>query len=266
MNITLIEYYMYVAQHKMYLYTGRIMMNPYLQSILDSFTDVAQNPISLTIFALLTVLIIVLLLATLFPSWRNFLIRTKVLEQDEKPSSMLTWFIATIIIVKLIQACVVQPFIVDGASMLPTFHDKEFLFVDKLSYLIGSPHRGDVVVFKFFENRVNPYEGKYLIKRIIGLPGERVTVNNGVTTIYNVAHPNGFILEEPYIVMKKPVENVDMTLDSHHYFVMGDNRAQSYDGRSWGPLEMMNIKGQVLLRVFPFTAFSYEPGRYLYTQ
>lgn len=240
------------------------MMNSFLQSVLESFTDVAQNGISLAIFLLLSALIVALILAVIFPSWQKALVTLRVLEEDEKPSSMLSWFVGAIIVVKLVQAFLLQPFIVDGASMLPTFHDKEFLLVDKFSYLVGNPKRGDVVVFKLYEGGANQYSGKYLIKRIIGLPGERIVIRNGVTTVYNSLHPEGFIVDESYIQHKDASKQVDMVLDPDHYFVMGDNRAQSYDSRSWGALNGKDIKGQALLRVFPFSAFSYEPGRHVY--
>ncbi len=239
-------------------------MNSLLQSILDSFTDVTQNSFSIVIFLLLGFFIVALILAMFFPVCHRFLIRFKLLAEDEKPSSMLLWFIAVIIVVKLVQAFLVQPFIVDGGSMLPTFHDKEFLLVDKLSYLIGKPARGDVMIFKFYEGTANQYTGKYLIKRVIGLPGDRIVIKDAVTTIYNAQNPNGLVLDESYVVHKDYIKDIDTTLDSAHYFMMGDNRAESYDSRSWGALDEKNIRGQVLLRVLPFSLFSYEPGRHIY--
>ena len=179
---------------------------------------------------------------------------------------LLVWIIGIIIIVKIVQAFIIQPFIVDGASMLPTYHNQEFLLVDKFSYRIKDPARGDIMIFKLYENKNNPYEGKHLIKRVIGLPGERVTVKDGVTTIYNTKSPKGFVLDESFVEYKDFQKNVDMILDTHHYFVMGDNRAQSYDSRDWGALDAVNIKGQVLFRVYPFKQIGYEPGRYTFTK
>lgn len=239
------------------------MMNSFLQSIIDSFTDVAQNPVSITIFFVLSLLIVSLIIAMIIPMWRDFLVRVRLLEEDERPSSLLFWIIGVIIIVKLVQAFIIQPFIVDGGSMLPTFHNQEFLLVDKLSYLTRTPHRGEVMIFKLQEGN-NKYIGKYLIKRVIGLPSEHIVISNGVTTIYNKANPNGFIVEEPYVVYKDIHKNIDVTLDENHYFMMGDNRAQSYDSRDWGPLDKTAIRGQALIRVLPFNVFMYEPGRYLY--
>jgi signal peptidase I len=234
--------------------------------ILSSISDMTQNPVSLTIFGILSLIIISLAIAIVSPTTRDALIRIKLLEEDEQPSSLLTWIIGIIILVKLVQAFLIQPFIVDGASMRPTYHNEEFLLVDKLSYHLTSPERGDIMIFKLYENNNNPYEGKHLIKRVIGLPGERVVVRNGVTTIYNKQSPDGFILNEPYVSYKDNQKDVDMTLDEHHYFVMGDNRAQSYDSRDWGALDEVNIKGQVLFRVYPFKQASYEPGKYYFSK
>ncbi len=230
--------------------------------IFTSISDMTQNPVSLTIFGILSLVMISLAIAIMSPSVRDALVRIKLLEEDEKPSSLLIWIVGIIILVKVIQAFIIQPFIVDGASMLPTYHNQEFLLVDKFSYHVKKPERGDIMIFKLYENANNPYEGKHLIKRVVGKPGERVVIKGGVTTIYNKQNPSGFILNEPYVTFKDESKDADQTLDSHHYFVMGDNRAQSYDSRDWGQLDEVNIKGQVLFRVYPFKQAGYEPGRY----
>ncbi len=225
-----------------------------------------QNPVSMTIFGILSIIVIALSIAMFSSRTRDGLVKIKLLEEDEEPSSLLIWIIGIIILVKLVQAFIIQPFIVDGASMLPTYHNKEFLLVDKFSYRIKNPERGDIMIFKLYENNSNPYEGKHLIKRVIGLPGEHVVVKNGITTIYNKNNPNGFILDEPFVSFKETTKDADITLDEHHYFMMGDNRAQSYDSRDWGGLDEVNIKGQVLFRVYPFKQAGYEPGRYSFSK
>jgi signal peptidase I len=242
------------------------MFSSITDTLLTSVSDMTQNPVSLTIFGILSLIIVSLFIAIFSPKTRDVLISAKILEEDEAPSSLLIWIIGIIIIVKLVQAFLIQPFIVDGASMLPTYHNEEFLLVDKLSYRITSPERGDITIFKLYENVNNPYEGKYLIKRIIGLPGEHVVVRNGVTTIYTSQKPEGFILNESYVSYKELSKDVDITLDDHHFFVMGDNRAQSYDSRDWGPLDERNIKGQVLFRIYPFKQAGYEPGKYYFNK
>lgn len=250
----------------MYLYTELTMFSSLTSIILSSLADVAQNPVSIAIFSFLFLFIIALILASFFQFWRDKLISLKLLEEDEKPSSLLAWIIGIIIVVKLIQGFLIQPFIVEGGSMLPTYHSEEFLLVDKLSYLLRAPKRGDVMIFKLYENNNNPYEGKHLIKRVIGLPGERVVVSGGMTTIYNKENPQGFTINEPYVSYKDTHKNADITLDTNHYFVMGDNRDQSYDSRDWGPLDKVNIKGQVLFRIYPIKVAGYEPGQYMYTK
>jgi signal peptidase I len=242
------------------------MLSSFANTLLSSLADVMQNPVSTIIFGVLALLVIALLFATLFPSWRRALVRLKLLEQDEKPSSLLLWILGIIILVKCIQGFLIQPFIVDGGSMLPTYHNQEFLLVDKLSYRFHAPKRGDVMIFKLYEDGASPYQGKHLIKRVIGLPGERVVVQDGVTTIYNNANPEGFVIDEPYVAYKDLQKDVDVVLGDHHYFMMGDNRAQSYDSRDWGPLDGTNIKGQVLFRIYPFATAGYEPGQYPYTK
>lgn len=226
----------------------------------------SQNTLALTIFGIITLLIFVLILATFSPFWRKVLVHARLLEEEERPSSLLLWVVSIIIIVKLTQIYLVQPFIVDGGSMIPTFHNKEFLLVDKLSYRLHEPARGDVAIFKLYEGNPTPYGGKHLIKRIIGLPGERVVVRNGVTTIYNKDNPEGFILDEKYVAYKDMYKSIDITLDDDQYFMMGDNRTQSYDSRDWGPLNKEHLKGQVLFRVYPLSEIGYEPGRHVYTK
>lgn len=225
-----------------------------------------QNPVSLTIFGILSLVVISLIFAIMFSSVRDVLVSIKLLEEDEKPASLLIWIVGIIVLVKLVQAFLIQPFIVDGASMLPTYHNQEFLLVDKLSYRLSTPNRGDIMIFKLYENTNNPYEGKHLIKRVIGLPSERVAIKNGITTIYNKANPEGFTLEESYVLYQETTKDADVTLDANHYFVMGDNRAQSYDSRDWGALDSSQIKGQVLFRVYPFKQAGYEPGRYTFSK
>lgn len=242
------------------------MFSSIANAILSSISDMTQNPVSITIFAILSLVVISLIFAIFIPSVRDSLVRIKLLEEDEEPSSLLIWIIGIIILVKLVQAFLIQPFIVDGASMLPTYHNQEFLLVDKFTYRVDTPKRGDVIIFKLYENNDNPYEGKHLIKRVIGKPGERVVVKNGVTRIYNKENPNGFIIEEPFVNYKETNKDVDVTLDEDHYFVMGDNRSQSYDSRDWGPLPVSQIKGQVLFRVYPFKQAGYEPGRYTFSK
>ncbi|MDQ3018796.1 MAG: signal peptidase I, partial [bacterium] len=136
--------------------------------------------------------------------------------------------------------------------MVPNFHNREYLVVNKIDYRLNEPERGDVVVFKYPKDR-----SQYFIKRIIGLPGEKIKVENGRVVIYNSAHPQGSILDESYL----PNQNVTLgksdvvSLGSDEFFVLGDNRLASSDSRVWGVLPRHDMVGTAWLRVFPLDAF-----------
>ncbi len=142
-----------------------------------------------------------------------------------------------------------KPFYVKGASMEPNFFDKEYLIIDELSYRLRAPQRGEVVVFKYPEN---PKE--YFLKRIIGLPGERVKVSEGQITIYNKAHPEGAVLDEPYLPhdLLTVGNGLPVQLDGNNYFVMGDNRPNSFDSRRFGAVDQSLVVGRVFFRGWPF--------------
>lgn len=224
----------------------------------ESFVDIAYNKVSLSILMIILVVALLLFIA-LFSKKVEVMLRTvRVLETHEKPKALLYWIIAIVIAVKTFQAILLQPFIVDGGSMLSTFHSGEFLLVDKLSFIFTKPKRGEVIVFKFYEGD-QKYQGRYLIKRIIGLPGERVVVADGKTIIYNKTNPNGFIYNESFLDKmyneNKTYRGADIVLSEGEYFVMGDNRDGSYDSRSWGPLPGKDIRGRAFLRVMPNPEF-----------
>jgi signal peptidase I len=159
----------------------------------------------------------------------------------------------------LIQAFIIRPFIVSGNSMDPVIKDREYLIIDEVSYRLREPERGEVVVF-----RAPPEPTKFYIKRIIGLPGETVHIKDGVVTIINTAHPNGFTLDEPYLTHHFK-DDVSATVPADTYFVMGDNRSESYDSRGWGPLPEQEIRGRALVRLLPLTRIDYLPGLETYS-
>ncbi|MEK7460422.1 MAG: signal peptidase I [Patescibacteria group bacterium] len=168
----------------------------------------------------------------------------------------IRFIIIALIIVIPIRVYIAQPFIVSGASMNPTFETKQYLIVDEISYHVGDPVRGDVVIFKYPKN-----PKQYFIKRTIGLPGETVIVDeNGLVTIKNIDGTT-FILDEPYVKYSKG-DNVELTLGPDEYFMMGDNRAGSFDSRSWGPVSRDLIIGRAFLRLFPFSETSVFPGEF----
>lgn len=149
---------------------------------------------------------------------------------------------------------VAEPYVVSGASMSPTFETGHYLIIDKISYIFNSPQRDDVIVMKFPEDTSRDF-----IKRIIGLPGETVQIKDGEVTIINNANPKGFKLDDSFVKYPK-LDNTTTILSTNEYFVMGDNRAGSYDSRSWGPLPRQDIIGKPLLRLYPFTLINIHPG------
>ncbi len=163
----------------------------------------------------------------------------------------------SIIIVVPFRLYIAQPFIVDGASMDPTFKNGQYLVVDELSYHFREPERGEVLIFKYPKD-----PSKYFIKRIIGLPGEKVQINNGQVTIYNNTNQNGLTLEEPYVKLTKS-DTSTFQLSEAEYFVMGDNRAQSADSRIWGAVPRDNIVGRPFIRFLPPAFF---PGAAAYQE
>jgi len=142
----------------------------------------------------------------------------------------------------------IKPFYVNGASMEPTYYNREYLIIDEISYRLNAPKRGDVVVFKYPLD-----ESQFFIKRIIGLPGERVVVRDEAVMVYNDANPLGMVLEEPYLSENMvTTDTSDVTLGADEYFVMGDNRMASLDSRRFGPLKRNEIVGRSWLRGWPF--------------
>ncbi|HBK33996.1 TPA: signal peptidase I [Candidatus Uhrbacteria bacterium] len=142
----------------------------------------------------------------------------------------------------------VQPFYVKGASMEPSYYDHEYLIIDELSYRLRDPMRGEVVVFRY---PLDP--SQFFIKRIVGLPGETVEINNGHVTIYNEEHPNGEILEEEYLHPNLTAGKKMVTLGTDEYYVLGDNRDESMDSRKFGPITQDEVIGRVWIRGLPIS-------------
>ena len=152
-----------------------------------------------------------------------------------------------------------KPFYVKGASMDPNFFDKEYLIIDELSYRLRAPQRGEVVVFKYPEN---PKE--FFLKRIVGLPGERIKVAEGQITVYNQEHPEGVVLNEPYLLKDLLTVGERITvLTGDQYFVLGDNRPNSYDSRRFGAVDKSLVVGRVFFRGWPFNRAQIIPEQKL---
>lgn len=186
----------------------------------------------------------------------NVPVKSKWKEFLENGWDLLKFAIVALIIVLPIRMWIAQPFVVSGESMYPTFDNGQYLIIDEISYILGSAGRGDVVVFRY------PNDTKrFFIKRVIGLPNEKIIVNEGVVTIINKEHPDGFKMVEPYINEKLFTGSTYETKDNE-YFVMGDNRNRSADSRLWGILPKNLMIGKVFLRLLPIKTISYMPGKY----
>jgi len=164
------------------------------------------------------------------------------------------WIVVLVILVTLVHFFVATVAIVDGTSMEPNFHTGEFLVVNRWQYNFGNPARGDNVVLKF---PGDPDHKKY-IKRIIGMPGERVQIADGKVYI------NGKKLNEPYL--KNTVktykldastgtplynEAIDMIVAPDEYFIIGDNRPNSSDSRIWGTAGKRFLIGKAEIEIWP---------------
>ena len=161
--------------------------------------------------------------------------------------------IAALIIIP-IRTFVAQPFVVSGNSMYPTFENGQYLIVDETAKYIGEYHRGGVVILRYPND-----PSKFFIKRVIGLPGETVTIQNGKVSITSATQKEPLLLDEPYVKNPK-FDSSSRTLDNEEFFVMGDNRAQSSDSRVWGPVPRRLMDGNALLRLYPLTLVALHPG------
>jgi signal peptidase I len=197
---------------------------------------------------------------------------TPVSPSQPKPSKSEGWrsmlstiliLIAAPVVALLLTAFVFQSYEVDGPSMEPTLENKDRLIVLKVPRTFARltrndyiPHRGDIIVFT--KHNLQEYgdtqPDKQLIKRVIGLPGDRVVVQGGTITIYNHDHPSGFDPDqEAHYVKTAQITsgNVDTTVAVGEVFVTGDNRANSLDSRFFGTVRATDIVGKLVFRIFP---------------
>ncbi len=165
----------------------------------------------------------------------------------------------------LLTLFVFQSYQVDGPSMETTLQDQDRLIVWKAPRTLAKitsdqyvPNRGDIVIFNEpgMGNYENPDGSKQLIKRVIGLPGERVAIVDGVITVYNQDNPNGFSPDKtlPYgrdANIEPTADEVDVTLGTNELFVSGDNRPNSMDSRMFGPITTDQIIGKLVMRILP---------------
>lgn len=160
----------------------------------------------------------------------------------------------------LVRRFLVEPVHVKGSSMLPTLQSKEWLMVDHLSYILGEPQRGDVVICHYPNRYADPWGliRQYFVKRIVGLPGETLEIVEGVVYI------NGEPIEEGYLDAEhtRLLRNTaPVTLGDDEYFVMGDNRDNSNDSRRIGPITRSMVVGRVTQVIFPVSHWRAVTGR-----
>ncbi len=176
--------------------------------------------------------------------------------------STIALFLAAPLMALFLIVFVIQSYEVDGPSMQDTLHNKDLLIVNKLDHTFSRitnrdyiPNRYDIIIFNRDES--GGYEKsnvKQLVKRTIGLPGERVVVNNGIVTVYNKEHPEGFNPDEGKEYSKTiqtTPGTTDLVVQSGDIFVLGDNRTNSLDSRFFGAISNKDIVGKLTFRVFP---------------
>ncbi|HNW55535.1 MAG TPA: signal peptidase I [bacterium] len=171
--------------------------------------------------------------------------------------------LAIVLPIRLFLVC---PFYVKGASMEPTFHDREYLLIDEISYRFNQPKRGEVIVFRYPQD---PKE--FFIKRIIGLPGETLKFVNGQVYLLKDKSMNTWTkVDESYLPAENQtfaLEDGEVTLGSEEYYVLGDNREHSRDSRYFGSLHRRYFIGRVMFRGLPIKrAQFFEAPTYTLTE
>jgi len=186
--------------------------------------------------------------------------RNKDPKQKESPWDIVKFILLALVIVVPVRMFIAQPFLVKGRSMDPTLHERDYLIVDEISYHLRGPKRGDVIIFRY---PLNPKE--HFVKRVIGLPGDTLQIIDGTVTIIT---PDGkkLSLDEPYIKNHSYESLEDIVVPEDQLFVMGDNRAESYDSRMWKFLPMKLATGRALVRLYPFNDIEMFPGEHLYPE
>ena len=156
-----------------------------------------------------------------------------------------------LVIIMPIRFFLIQPFIVSGNSMEPNYSHGDYLVIDEISYRFAEPRRGDVVVLRYPQD-----PSQFFIKRIVGLPGERVMISGGRVRVVPVNSQAPVTLDEDYLPPGTDTKGEQsLLLGKGQYFVLGDNRSASSDSRSWGVLPYKDIIGKTWVRVFPLSDF-----------
>ncbi len=176
--------------------------------------------------------------------------------------STVILFLAAPLLALFLIVFVIQSYEVDGPSMQQTLHNKDLLIVNKIDRTLARitrkdyiPPRYQIIIFTLDESGgASGGESRQLVKRVIGLPGERVVVKDGTVTVFNKEHPDGFNPDQGKEYSKSfnsTNGNVDVTVQPGQVFVMGDNRGNSLDSRYFGPIDDSTIVGKLGMRIFP---------------
>ena len=162
----------------------------------------------------------------------------------KKKNGLREWLVCLMIAVATAGSMFVfcWPVKVEGVSMQDTFNPGDRLFMSRLSAALRSYKTGDIVICRITQDG----KEKNAVKRVIAAPGDRLVIENGLVYL------NGDILEEDYIKHGHTSGNISVTLGEGEYFIMGDNRQESFDSRSFGVVRKTDISGKVFLRWFPF--------------
>ncbi len=206
----------------------------------------------------LSIMLIVSAVLTIFGIWGFVLwikyISNQYKDQPQDDEAIEGWwstvkaFDIILILGIALRLFVIQPFLVDGPSMEQNFQNNEMILVDKISYRLREPIRGEVVIFQAPKSPQDDY-----IKRMIGLPGDNVEIKD------NKVYVNGKMLDQsflsPGITTTTSVEDFKITVGQNEYFVLGDNRPHSSDSREWGTVPKQNMIGRAIVAIYPIDLF-----------
>lgn len=174
-----------------------------------------------------------------------------------KSALTFLWELVKVVVISLaiilpIRYFLIQPFYVKGASMEPNFEDHDYLLIDEISFRLRAPQRGEVVVFHYPRDR-----RQFFIKRVVGLPGEQLLVEDGRVWVAE-ADATPVELAEPYLASGSITNgHIDVSLGDNEFYVLGDNRGSSLDSRSFGPVDKSDLVGRILLRGWPFDRWAW---------
>jgi signal peptidase I len=193
-----------------------------------------------------------------------------MIEEKEQESmkdfiiEVVKMFLLALVIIVPVRMFLFQPFIVRGASMEPNFSEKQYLIVNEFGYkntpvnvlgknLVTIKPRKDLERYEIVVFRAPVDQKQYYIKRVIGLPGETVEIDNGVVMIYNDENPEGRVLDESAYLPegRKTNGTIKVEIGEDEYYVLGDNRPASSDSRTFGPITKDDVIGKVLIRAWP---------------